>query len=60
MTDKELLVGFLEQSGLVYEKEDNRIRVAQGEGPKNKGYSYFYTAFDFDGKGNLKSVGAYG
>jgi len=62
MTDREFLIQFLDQTGIVYEiyeSAPHSIYIREGTGPHNKGYHRFYTVFDFDENGKLEEVGAY-
>jgi histidinol-phosphate/aromatic aminotransferase/cobyric acid decarboxylase-like protein len=59
MTDRERLEEFLNKAGVVFESQDNFIEVDSDDGPKNEGYSGFYTIFRFDESGVLESMGAY-
>lgn len=58
MTDKQKLVALFTEFGIGFKEEGTQIVLNEGDAHIT-GYSYFYTAFEFDEDGRFIEVGAW-
>ncbi len=58
MSDKDKLIALLSKFGVGYEVEGNTVICMEGS-ERVEGYSWLYTTFTFDSKGEFVSMGAW-